>query len=438
MHSPIAFRIHLEGLVQGVGFRPFVYRLACRYGLYGWVVNQTDGLTIKVEGPAQAFAGFMEALRTEAPVISRIEEIAVEPDEPEGLNGFFILASQDMTDETSEISPDIAVCDACLADMKMQPHRIAYPFVNCTNCGPRFSIIRDFPYDRAKTTMAPFVMCPTCHDEYEDISDRRFHAQPVACKNCGPAYTLHQNGATFNDLPEILERTAHLVQSGAIVAVKGMGGFHLMCDAFDGGAVNRLRNSKRREGKPFAVMFRDLECLEKYAFLSEEERSALLSWRRPIVIVETRKDLAEGVSRNLGTLGVFLPYMPWHTLFFEKSQLEAVVLTSGNLAEAPILISNSAALEQLTPIAGGIVTYNRDIFNRTDDSVVRVMGGAERIFRRSRGYVPTPVKLTFDATGIFAAGAELSACFCMGKGNRAYLSQHIGDLKNEETLEFYE
>jgi hydrogenase maturation protein HypF len=438
MHSPIAFRIHLEGLVQGVGFRPFVYRLASRYGLYGWVVNQTDGLTIKVEGPAQAFAGFMEALRAEAPVISRIEEIAVEPDEPEGLNGFLILASQDMTNETSEISPDIAVCDACLADMKTQPHRIAYPFVNCTNCGPRFSIIRDFPYDRAKTTMAPFVMCATCHDEYEDILDRRFHAQPVACKNCGPAYTLHQDRSTFNILPVILERTVHLVRSGAIVAVKGVGGFHLMCDAFDGAAVNRLRSSKRREGKPFAVMFRDLECIEKYAVLSEEERSALLSWRRPIVIVETRKDLAEGVSRNLGTLGVFLPYMPWHTLFFEQSALEAVVLTSGNLAEEPILISNATALEQLSPIAGGIVTYNRDIFNRTDDSVVRVMGGAERIFRRSRGYVPTPVKLTFDATGIFAAGAELSACFCMGKGNRAYLSQHIGDLKNEETLAFYE
>lgn len=434
----IAFRIHIEGLVQGVGFRPFVYRLATRYGLNGWVVNQTDGLTVKAEGPATAFSGFMEDLRTQAPVVSLIDSIDLEPDEPEGLSGFFILASQDLTNETSEISPDIAVCPDCLNDMKHQPHRTGYPFVNCTNCGPRFSIIRDFPYDRAKTTMAPFMLCSQCQAEYDNILDRRFHAQPVACKVCGPSYTLHLNGSVIQNHQEILSLSVALVRSGGILAVKGTGGFHLMCDALNEAAVERLRNSKQREGKPFAVMFRDPETLETYARADTDELAALTSWRRPIVILTTRKSLARSVTRGLGTIGAFLPYMPWHYQFFELSGMDAVVLTSGNLAGEPILISNEEALEQLHDIAGGIVTYNRDIYNRTDDSVTAAMSGTVRVLRRSRGYVPSPVKMPFDVTGIFAAGAELSSCFCLGKGNRAYLSQHIGDLKNKETMDFYE
>lgn len=437
MISIIAFRIRIEGLVQGVGFRPFVYRLARQYGLNGWVVNQTDGLTVKVEGLPSSFAGFMEDLRSKAPVVARIEEILVEQDDPEGMNGFFVLASQDLTNETSEISPDIAVCPDCLNDMKRQPHRIGYPFVNCTNCGPRFSIIQDFPYDRAKTTMAPFAICSQCREEYEDILDRRFHAQPVACNACGPAYTLNLNGSAIQDSVEIITRSVALIRSGGILAVKGLGGFHLMCDALNEAAVHQLRSSKRREGKPFAVMFRDSETLEKYVRVNEEERTALNSWKRPIVILPSKISLATGVT-NLGTVGAFLPYMPWHYLFFDHSNLDAVVLTSGNLAEEPILIGNEEALEKLPAIAGGIVTYNRDIHNRTDDSVVRVMAGVERVVRRSRGYVPSPVKIPFDVTGVFAAGAELSACFCLGKGNRAYLSQHIGDLKNQESMAFYE
>jgi len=433
----IALRISVDGLVQGVGFRPFIYRLASHYKLHGWVVNQTDGLTLKIEGPAHVMSCFIADLREKAPVISQIEKITVDQDFPEGMQDFFILASQDMTDETSEISPDIAVCDECLADLKLQSHRIDYPFVNCTNCGPRFSIIRDFPYDRVKTTMADFTMCSVCRDEYEDIQNRRFHAQPVACNQCGPVYMLHSGSRVIKKLSLILDEIHRMIASGKIIAVKGTGGFHLMCDALNESAVSRLRKSKKREGKPFAVMFKDVDSLRQYAIVSEEEERALVSWRRPVVILKTLRPLAKGISMGLDTLGAFLPYMPLHHMLFFNAERKALVLTSGNLSEEPIIIDNRDAQKVLSPVTDAVVTYNREIYNRTDDSVVRVIAGKERVQRRSRGYVPAPVKLDFDVDGIFAAGAELSNCFCMGKSNRAYLSQHIGDLKNHETFEFY-
>jgi len=434
----IAFQIGVEGLVQGVGFRPFVYRLARNHGLHGWVVNRTDGLTIKVEGPAASLPGFMEDLRNLAPVVSQVDEITIEQDEPEGLNGFFILASQDMTNETSEISPDIAVCPDCLEDIKNQPHRLGYPFVNCTNCGPRFTIVKDFPYDREKTTMAPFTMCDQCSEEYTDILNRRFHAQPVACSHCGPVYTLHSGSMTITSFAALLELTCSMVMQGKIIAVKATGGFHLMCDAMNDEAVSRLRKLKHRDGKPFAVMFRDLETIRLFARVSEPEALALSSWRRPIVVLNTIRPLATGVAPLLNTVGAFLPYMPFHHQLFEKLRLPALVLTSGNIAQEPIVIHNEEALGTLAEIADAVITYNRDIFNRTDDSVVRIINGKERILRRSRGYVPLPLKLDFLVDGILATGAELSNTFCIGKGNRAYLSQHIGDLKNHETYLFYE
>jgi hydrogenase maturation protein HypF len=434
----IALKINIEGLVQGVGFRPFVYRLALKYGLNGWVMNHTKGLTIKVEGLATSLPGFTDDLRNKAPAVSQVDDIRIENVEPEGMHGFNILASQDLTDETSEISPDIAVCMDCLTDLKLQSHRINYPFINCTNCGPRFTIICDFPYDREKTTMAPFTMCPQCRAEYEDLSNRRFHAQPVACNQCGPVYTFNTGDRCVHDLAQILELVASMIAAGEIIAVKGTGGFHLMCDARNEDVVNRLRKSKRREGKPFAVMFRDMESVRNFALVSEEEEKALISWRRPIVILKAKNQTPFEISRGLDTLGAFLPYMPWHHLFFEKSRGQAVVLTSGNLAEEPIIIDNREALAVLSTVADGILTYNREIYNRTDDSVVRVMAGRERLFRRSRGFVPAPVKLPFDVDSILATGAELSNCFCLGKVNRAYLSQHIGDLSNAETFSFYE
>ncbi len=438
LENIIALQIRIQGLVQGVGFRPFVYRLAQQYRLHGWVANTTSGVSVKVEGLSGHMACFVEDLRYKAPAVSVIEEITVQNDVPEGLGEFTILDSLDLSDETSEISPDIAVCADCLEDMKHQPHRIGYPFINCTHCGPRFSIIRDFPYDRAKTTMAPFEMCHECRDEYSDISDRRFHAQPVACNNCGPYYSLHTANETITDFQKLIEIACSLIEKGAVIAIKGVGGFHLMCDARNQEAVNRLRKVKIREGKPFAVMFRDVSALRKCAEVTEVEKQALESWRRPVVILECTSRLAPGISLGLNTLGAFLPYMPVHYLLFEKLKTPAIVLTSGNLSDEPILIDNRAAVTTFSEKLDALVTYNREIYNRNDDSVVRVIADRERVFRRSRGYAPAPVRLDFQVDGILAAGAELSNCFCLGKGNRACMSQHIGDLKNQETYEFYE
>jgi hydrogenase maturation protein HypF len=438
IHNVIALTIRIKGLVQGVGFRPFIYRLALQHRLDGWVVNGTDGVTVKVEGIAGHMSQFMEDLRFKAPVASQIDEITIDQDLPEGLNGFYILASQDLTDETSEISPDIAVCSDCLADMNNQDHRLEYPFINCTNCGPRFSIIMDFPYDRAKTTMSAFEMCPVCRNEYSNVADRRFHAQPVACNSCGPVYSLHNQSETVTLLPEILSETYRIISKGGIVALKGTGGFHLMCSAFDETAVMRLREQKKHEGKPFAVMFSDMKSLSEYAFISEAEATSLTSWRRPVVILKAKKKMAHGITLGLDTLGAFLPYMPFHYLIFKRFPLSALVLTSGNMANEPIVTHNDEALSVFADIADAVIDYNRDIYNRTDDSVVRITGDRERVIRRSRGFAPSPVRLPFSVNGILATGAELSNTFCIGKDNRAYLSQHIGDLKNHETYEFFE
>jgi hydrogenase maturation protein HypF len=286
--------------------------------------------------------------------------------------------------------------------------------------------------------MARFTMCDKCREEYENIMDRRFHAQPVACNQCGPVYTLHVQDKDFHDLMEILDHACSVIKNGGILAIKGTGGFHLMCDAQNEDAVSRLRKSKKREGKPFAVMFRDIESVKYFLSLTEEEEKALLSWRRPIVIVNTVNQPAYSISSGLNTMGVFLPYMPWHYLFFEKSGLPAIVLTSGNFAGEPIITSNIKALELMPGIVDGVLTYNRDIYNRTDDSVVRIMNGRECVVRRSRGFVPAAVKVHLDVSGIMATGAELSSSFCLGKGNRAYLSQYIGDLRNQETMDFFE
>ena len=437
MNEPIALRIRVQGRVQGVGFRPFVYRLAKQHRISGWIMNRTDAVMIKVEGDAERLPVFLEDLRNQAPVAAQIDEITVDNDIPEGLQDFRILDSQDLSDDTSEISPDIAVCPDCLADLKHQPFRLDYPFINCTNCGPRFSIIRDFPYDRNRTTMSSFSMCSSCRSEYEDMSDRRFHAQPIACNACGPKYTLHFRNRREENFESILDVVASFIREGKIIAVKGLGGFHFMCDAHNAGAVNRLRTVKKREGKPFAVMFRNLRSLKGYALVSEEEAALLASWIRPIVLLESKKKMPDGVCLGLNTLGAFLPYMPFHFLLFEKIDTDALVLTSGNFAEEPIVIDNNAALDAFSTATDAVLTYNRDIFNRSDDSVTRIIGGRDRVTRRSRGYVPSPVRVSLDVDGILATGAELSNCFCIGKGYHAILSQHIGDLKNAETYGFY-
>jgi hydrogenase maturation protein HypF len=432
--------IHISGLVQGVGFRPFVYRLALRNHICGWVENGNDGVRIHAEGLEEDMKQFLALLPDEAPEASQILDINVVAGELQDCRTFEIKMSSDYSDEVTEISPDIALCDECLADMKSQAHRLDYPFINCTNCGPRFSIIQGLPYDRAKTTMAPFKMCPVCRNEYTDVMDRRFHAQPIACNNCGPSYELIHAGVTITGIDKILTKAAWLIKSGKILAIKGIGGFHLACDATNETVVSLLRQRKNREGKPFAVMFSSLKETRNYLDVSPDEKGALVSWRRPIVILKNGDHdlkLAGSVSNGFNTTGVMLPYMPVHYLLFERLEIPAIVLTSGNLSDEPVIIDNNDAIEHLGPVADAFLIYNREIYNRTDDSVMMFTGGQGRLIRRSRGFAPSPVNLPVEVDGIFAAGAELVNCFCLGKDRKAIMSQHIGDLKNLETLDFY-
>jgi len=429
--------ITITGLVQGVGFRPFIYRLADRYAMQGWVENSNEGVKIHVEGEAAVINTFVDAISKEAPIASDIKNITSRETTTENFSGFFIKKSEDHSESITDVSPDICVCDACLEDMRSQEHRIAYPFINCTNCGPRFTIIRDLPYDRPMTTMDEFEMCEKCHKEYTHILDRRFHAQPIACNECGPHYTLMTDGREYTGISTILEKISGLISKGRIVAMKGLGGFHLACDALNVSAVNHLREAKNRDGKPFAVMFRDLETARKYAVIGKAEELTLSSWQRPITLLETREKLAPGVSVGFGTVGGMLPYLPFHYLLFDQLEQDVIVLTSGNISDEPIIISNEEAINTLGRISDAVLINNRDIYNRTDDSVVRVINKRARMVRRSRSWAPRPVDLDLDVDGIFACGAELVNCFCIGKGRQAILSQHIGDLKNAETLEFF-
>ncbi|MEZ5082823.1 MAG: carbamoyltransferase HypF [Bacteroidales bacterium] len=422
----------------GVGFRPYIYRLANKHSIKGWVENRNDGVIIHAESKKENLKQFFDDIITEAPKASNIHTLDKEKIIDVGFKDFRILKSENNSDQITDISPDICVCDACLQDLKSQPHRIRYPFTNCTNCGPRFSIIKDLPYDRDKTTMEPFIMCQTCQHEYEDVLDRRFHAQPVACNNCGPKYTLITDEERITDFNKILSISASLIEEGKIIAIKGVGGFQLACDALNEKAVRQLRERKIREGKPFAVMFSTIDSLKEYTHLTSVEEQSITSWRRPIVIAKTKKELAAGISVGFPTTGVMLPYMPFHYQLFEQLKTPAIVLTSGNISDEPIVIANEIAESSLTRIADAILVYNREIYNRTDDSVAIVINEKERMIRRSRSYSPEPVNLHLNVDGIVATGAELVNCFCIGKGNQAILSQHIGDLKNLETLEFFE
>ncbi len=431
------YMIEVRGLVQGVGFRPFIYRLAHHLDLKGWVKNTNENVLICLDANKEIIDKFVIDIKTKAPPAAEIFSVNQKLIPDESFPDFSIIESSDTSEEITEISPDIAVCDECLADMESQAHRINYPFLNCTNCGPRFTIIKDLPYDRENTTMADFKMCSTCRKEYENVLNRRFHAQPVACHACGPEYELIGIDKRIVGINDILNETAALIDDGKIVAVKGQGGFHIACDALNEEAVRRLRMSKYREGKPFAVMFKDVGAMAEYAELNNVEIEQLNSWRRPIVILEEKKPLAPSVSDGLHTIGAMLPYMPFHYLLFKYLKTPVIVLTSGNLSDEPIIIDNDSAVSILGKISDAVLVYNRDIYNRTDDSVVMVVNDIPRMIRRSRGYVPNPVRLKLRTDGILAAGAELVNCFCLGKGNDAILSQHIGDLKNFETYSFY-
>ncbi len=436
--------ITVTGLVQGVGFRPFVYRIALDSDLKGWVQNTNENVLIEVSGSSDNLNRFLSALRKDAPPAAVIENITVAETALNNPVSFSILKSNDVSDEITEISPDIAVCNDCLADIAIEGNRSDYAFVNCTNCGPRFTIIEDLPYDRAKTTMKSFPMCPKCENEYKTVTDRRFHAQPVACNDCGPNYQLFVNGLHApSDIKTILTKTSGYIKEGGVVLIKGLGGMHLACDACNEKAVARLREIKKRDGKPFAVMFRNMASLNQYAEVDTFEEESLTSWKRPIVLLEKKKNplsnaLPDSLTSGLNLIGAMLPYMPFHYMLFERLQTNVIVLTSGNFSNEPIITSDEAALSKFSDFTDAIILHNRIIFNRTDDSVVRIIDNLERVFRRSRGFVPSPVRTSLNTEGIVAFGAELTNCFCVGRGNKAFMSQHIGDLQGIETTNFYE
>ena len=346
---------------------------------------------------------------------------------------FKILSSKNNDDIITEISPDIAVCDDCLQDLRRQKHRIDYPFINCTNCGPRFSIVNKLPYDRINTTMHEFEMCTKCESEYFNVSDRRFHAQPVACNYCGPKYSYNNE----QDFIKIINDVASKIDRGEVVAVKGLGGYNLICDARNNLSVLRLREIKGRDSKPFAVMFRDIETLKKYCVLNNAEKELVESWRRPIIILDQKKELCYSVNNDLKSIGALLPYLPFHYLLFEKLSTPAIVYTSANISGEPIIANDNLAQEILLEKVDGFVSHNRKIQNPLDDSVVKIVNNRQQIVRRARGFVPNPIHTLKSVDGIFAAGAELKNSFCIGKNNNAILSQYIGDLKNFETFNFY-
>jgi len=460
--------ISVRGVVQGVGFRPFVYRLAHEYGLTGWVLNHSGGVEIEVEGPAAPLAAFVHDLEEKTPPLARIEGIEVADAPPVGYTTFEIRHSITEEGRYQLISPDIATCPDCLREL-LDPadRRHRYPFTNCTNCGPRFTIIADIPYDRPLTTMRDFVMCPQCQAEYDDPLDRRFHAQPNACPVCGPhVWLVSSDVITRATLPhsqtaiplklepetdDVVAHAARLLQAGAILAIKGLGGFHLACDATDEATVRTLRERKGRPAKPLAVMMATLEEIKQHCRVSEEEERLLTSSQCPIVLLpwKPESNVSRLVAPRGNYLGVMLPYTPLHHVLL-RDVGRPLVMTSGNLSEEPIARDNDEALRRLAHLADYFLLHNRDIYARYDDSVWFVPLREETGFfpknpvslaqpiRRSRGYAPFPVKLPFQVKQILACGAELKNTFCVTRDDYAFLSQHIGDMENLETLEHFE
>ena len=453
-------RIDVQGIVQGVGFRPFVYGLALRLGLRGSVLNNSAGVTIEVEGEPQALEAFRRALVENPPPLARIDTLVCQPIPPRGDTEFVIAHSQAGTERAALVSPDTATCDDCLREI-LDPtdRRYGYPFTNCTNCGPRFTIVQDVPYDRANTTMRAFPMCPQCQAEYDDPLNRRFHAQPNACPVCGPGLDCGVGAGLQRELnpqsairnpQSAIEWAAKQLAEGAILAVKGLGGYHLACDALNAEAVARLRQRKHREAKPFALMVPDLETARRLCEVSESEATLLLSRRRPIVLLERRAGsslpIAPQVAPSYNALGLMLPYTPLHHLLlqaFSECRIDddeiarpaVLVMTSGNLSDEPIAYRDGDAHERLAAIADGVLAHNRDIHIRCDDPVARIVAGGEQLFRRSRGYAPEPVLLPFDSPApLLACGGHLKNTFCLVKGRQAFISHHIGDLENLETL----
>ena len=430
-----AMRIEVKGIVQGVGFRPFVHRLVEKWGFTGWVRNTSDGAELELCGARGALLHFIEELKHNAPPLALIESVEFSEVKPGNYAGFEIIASEAHERMETLVSPDVGICADCRREL-LDPHdrRYRYPFINCTNCGPRFTIIKSVPYDRASTSMSAFPMCPDCEREFGDIRDRRYHAQPDCCPKCGPrCFYLDAGG---REIPgDAVETARRELKAGKIVCVKGLGGMHLACLP-EPDIVSELRRRKRRDEKPFAVMCRDTACARALCRVTDGEAAALEGFRKPIVLLEKLEPGALAHLSENGSLGVMLPYTPLHVLLL-GDDIDCLVMTSANISETPIISGNAEALEALRGIADGFLLHDRDIQTKCDDSLIRIYAGRDYPLRRSRGYVPYPVTVPVKRR-LLACGAEQKASFCLSKPGHAFPSQHMGDLKNLETLTNWE
>lgn len=434
-------RLHVTGVVQGVGFRPFVYTVATALELDGFVGNTGNGVVLEIEGPPASLDEFESRLRRDAPPLALIESVIVDSLAVTGLRGFTIQASREATGARTLVPPDIATCDDCVSELfDPEDRRFRHPFISCTNCGPRYTVIVGLPYDRPATTMADLPLCEACAAEYADPGNRRFHAQTIACRDCGPRLRLHRPGHADVVDDDALAGASALLSDGAIVAVKGIGGFHLACDATDEAAVGRLRDRKARGDKPFAVMVRDLTTAAALADLGDTEGRLLRDIRRPVVLLRANHESPVGLARLVAPgrpdLGVLLPYTPVHHLLFAPTNgtpPTALVMTSGNVSGDPIVIDDEDALSRLSRLADAWLSHDRPIHVPCDDSVLRVAGGRVLPIRRSRGYAPLPLDLPFDTRPVLAVGGDLKNTFCVAEGSHAWMSAHVGDMDDLAT-----
>ncbi len=439
-----SYHIHITGIVQGVGFRPFIYSLAKEYDLTGWVRNSASGVDIEITGRPDDLDKFMSEISNSAPPLSQIDTIDNWDIENQSFDTFKIIPSKDQANEFIPISPDVAICEQCQAEL-FDPHdrRFRYPFINCTNCGPRFSIIKDIPYDRPKTTMADFVLCHDCLAEYEDPMDRRFHAQPVACPVCGPQVWLEsKSGQRLSERNEAIIEARLMLTEGKILAIKGLGGFHLACDATNPESVAKLRRRKTRPAKPFALMAFTIETVKEYVRLSPSAIGLLSSPQAPIVLLPAvpNSEIAPNVAPGQKNLGFMLPYTPLHLLLLEPAAgfPEVLVMTSGNLAEEPVIHENHVAREKLAGIADGFLIHNRPIHMRIDDSVYTIVNEQPYPIRRARGFAPNPIRLSHKVPQVLGAGPQMKNTFCLTRDRYAFLSHYIGEMENWETYRDYQ
>jgi len=438
-------KISITGRVQGVGFRPAVYRLACQLELSGVVYNDTKGVTIELQGREEKIDEFLIRLQSDAdkPPLAEIKSCkTVDIDVIKAEDKFVIETSDSQGSALSQVTADIATCRDCIAEMaEKEDFRYGYPFINCTNCGPRYSIVKTIPYDRPNTTMSEFVMCDRCGAQYKDIADRRFHAQPVACGVCGPKIWLtdSEGNTITTQTNKTITETASLLRAGKVVAIKGIGGFHLAVDALNNEAVKRLRKRKKRDHKPFAMMADSIETIKKYAIVSKSAEKLLKNPQSPIVLLTKRKNsaIASSVAEGVNTFGFMLCYAPLHHLLFARN-IEVLVMTSGNISDEPLICKNELALERLACVADAFLMHDRKIYRQVDDSIVHFIEQEPVLLRRSRGYVPTPILIEASCRqDIFAAGGDLKNTFCFGKQNQLICSEHIGDLKDAEVYHHY-